>query len=128
MEISQPICAYFLGKVAFLDDQSTFLDSLSLRLPSALNFQMYTDPNTVLDMINAQSSLQPNILQKIDTTDLEQPVDCAVNVNVKNIRNIILQAQRFAHYTVLIVDQFMPQMNGVDVCERLSSHPIKKYC
>lgn len=126
MEIFQPICAYFTGKVAFLDDQSAFLDSLALRLPDSLNFQMETNPNTVLDFINAQPSLQLNILQKIEITDLEKPVDCPINVNVTNIRSIMLQAKRFSHYTVLVVDQFMPQMNGIEVCEKLSQHPIKK--
>ena len=51
---------------------------------------------------------------------------CSVTVDVEGIFRISRQRQRFEIPTVLVVDFYMPDMNGLDFCRALQRLPCKK--
>jgi CheY-like chemotaxis protein len=51
---------------------------------------------------------------------------CSVTVDVENIVTISRQRERFATPSVLVVDFYLPGMNGLDVCRALQHLPCKK--
>lgn len=128
MELTQPLAFYFPGAVLCVDDNPAFLDGLALNLPHSLNIHTQTNPLTALQTLIAQGNLNhdSSLIAPIDDSDSDEDLDCPVNVYISKIIDIAHEAKRFSCVTVMVVDQSMPEMNGLDLCAKLKGHQVKK--
>lgn len=149
-------CCQFPTTVLLVDDNPDFLSALTLLINSPITFKQesspridnldflselrltYTPIKRESNPINALSiiekqHLRSNIFQKcfqsIESEELElndtssSPITL---LNVSQLHHLKDNINRFAAVSLLLVDYSMPQMNGIELCEKLKSIPIKK--
>jgi len=59
-----------------------------------------------------------------DTQSMDE--DVAFHINMRALHEEIYSKDRFLDVSVLIVDYYMDEISGIEVCEKLSKHPAKK--
>lgn len=125
MEKNSPICS-FPTSVIFIDDQYSFLESISITLDNNLAYHLYDKPTKALQHIKNQnsSSYEESFLCQCITYDDSYPSN--MDINVYNIHKKIFDQERFSSVSVIIVDYAMPSMNGLEFCKRLQNIPVKK--
>lgn len=87
---------------------------------------METNPFSALEKISTQRVLFPKLLQSINSIDLDKQVSCPIYYDINSLKEAIYDKDRFSHVTVLVIDQNMPDLNGIELCEKLIGHPAKK--
>jgi CheY-like chemotaxis protein len=113
-----------------VDDSDSFLRSLSFQLDPIHASKTFHDTNGALQWLrhSARSGRAAScapLHMNFDTQN--QPGDqFNVALDLESIYRIASQPQRFATPAVLVVDYSMPQMNGLEFCERVSDLPCKK--
>ncbi len=116
--------------VVLIDDNQSYLDSITFQLDSRLAFKTFTDIEIAIDWIkkacqhsHADASHPIHVGYDDETSCLERR-NAAINLN--KIYCTVFNKQRFDTPAVLVVDYAMPQMNGVQLCEALQHIPCKK--
>ncbi len=66
--------------------------------------------------------LEQCISHEVDPARFHRNID----INILPIREAFYNPQRFEQPTVLVIDQEMPGLKGLEICERFKKHPIKK--
>ncbi|MGK5038224.1 hypothetical protein [Janthinobacterium sp. LB3P118] len=101
-----------------IDDSDSFLKSLAFQLDPGLARKTFHDTSSVLHWLRHSTPLGEMPLHvNFDTQNLP-PDQCNVALDLERIWRISAQAQRFAVPSVLVVDYSMPQMNGLEFCQR----------
>src|SRR5262249_17966521 len=49
-----------------------------------------------------------------------------LEIDIREIRQLLYDSTRFKQVSVMIIDQKMPQMKGLELCKALSPYPVKK--
>jgi CheY-like chemotaxis protein len=101
-----------------VDDGSTFLQDLAAR-PRACKIFHQADAALAWLMQSPRHTRTPLHVNH----DLPP---CSVTVDVEGIFRISSRRERFAVPSVLVVDFYMPHMNGLDFCRALQYLPCKK--
>ncbi len=109
-----------------IDDSDSFLKSLSFQLDPSLASKSFHDTRTALDWLDRQARPVAEPLHASYDTYPNSHQECSVAFDIEQIHRISFQQQRFNTPSVLVVDYSMPQMNGVQLCERLAHLPCKK--
>lgn len=116
--------------VVLIDDNQSYLDSVTFQLDSRFPCKTFTDTKMAIDWIkNTYQHYLADIAHPIqvgydDETSCLERRNAAINLN--EIYCEVLNKQRFDIPAVLVVDYAMPQMNGVQLCEALQTIPCKK--
>ena len=106
----------------YVDDSSAFLYSISLGVDHQ-PFRTFSDPFAGLDYIEQFSQSYDENPQ----SDANQSSDGRLGYILRNLAVQKLQdQQRFAEPSVLVVDYSMPQLNGLDLCSRITNPYVKK--
>ena len=115
---------YHPTTVAFIDDQPAWLDILSTQLPDDIAFECFHTPRNALQKINKERNVTTSsfadyrnpeyLLREGYTTDF----DC--------FSQALSGADRFSDISVVIVDFHMPDMNGLEFCQRINNRNIRK--
>lgn len=109
-----------------IDDSDSFLRSLSFQLDPSLASKSFHDTRSALDWLDRQGRPAAEPLHASFDTYPNSHEECNVAFDIEQIHRISFQQQRFNTPSVLVVDYSMPQMNGVQLCERLRHLPCKK--
>lgn len=123
-------CYYPTTTVA-IDDDTDFLGILTQHL-GIRDCIAYSSPNKAIKSIKNQNPfdrIQSRIVKKTSNAaeDISScPEDYAVLINMHRLHEEIYNKDRFCDVSVLIVDYHMNELNGIDVCEALATHPAKK--
>jgi CheY-like chemotaxis protein len=130
--ISWPYCFYPTTAI-FVDDQTSFLNALKHRLSSKLSMDCFNNPTEALNVIqNSNVTLSQDLqpLFSIDDKILELETDVIqqtyIGLHLDILSNTIYNSQRFATKSVVIVDQMMPELDGISFCKKIKEYPIKK--
>lgn len=121
-----PIC-YFPTTVALVDDNENYLSTLRLKLdPSKALYTFHTDAKKAYEYLK-EAATPPDFLkrcvnQEIDTMRGHRTID----INLYPIRESVYNPDRFQQLSVLVIDQEMPGMKGLEICEKLKGTPIRK--
>ena len=116
--------------VVLIDDNQSYLDSITFQLNSRLPCKTFTDTKVAIDWIKSShqhylaDAAHPIHVGYDDETSCLERRNAAINLN--EIYCAVLNKQRFDIPAVLVVDYAMPQMNGVQLCEALQNIPCKK--
>lgn len=120
---------YFKPTVGWVDDDASFLNTINIIFKNHYHCSMFNKPEHAIDYIKSYQSPLSQINFKREFTESDRfgahdhfPVD----INIKNIRNLVSLPEKSSEIAVLVVDYHMPDSNGVELCEKLKSIPIKK--
>lgn len=116
---------YHPTTVCFIDDNFSFLRSLSVDLPDDWCFISYLEPEVALAAINQPDPLSPLVDRcfSMDNSDPNQPL---IRLNMNALEQEVNLVQRFRRVSVLLVDYAMPNMNGLEFCEQVKNLDVKK--
>lgn len=120
---------YFKPAIGWVDDDAAFLDTVQVIFKDHYRLHTFNSPNQTLHYLATYQSPLSQISFKHEFTESDRfgahhhfPVD----INIKNIRNLLDLPEKSQEMAVLIVDYHMPDSNGVELCEKLKHLPIKK--
>ena len=118
---------YHPTKVALIDDDTGFLNSLSRQLDTDTLFQCYPDANTALSEINTQ--FHPGIYETCRGTPTEQIGLLSAQLvpwDFSCIFEQVVNQHRFQDTSVAVIDYRMPSMNGLELCEKIIRPETRK--
>lgn len=116
--------------VVLIDDNQSYLDSVTFQLDSRLICKTFTDTKVAINWIKGayqhcvSDAAHPIHVGYDDETSCLERRNASINLN--EIYYAVLNKQRFDIPAVVVVDYAMPQMNGVELCEALQNIPCKK--
>lgn len=111
-----------------VDDSDSFLRSLSFQLDPIHASKTFHDTGAALQWLRRSAPGHRQQAPLHMNFDIQNQAGDQFNValDLESIYRIADQPQRFATPSVLVVDYSMPQMNGLEFCERVSDLPCKK--
>lgn len=126
------MCCYYPTTTIAIDDDINFLNILTKHLKIS-DCTAYSSPNEAIELLHKVQKpidrIKSRIFKKTNVT-LEDvnlcPEDHAVVINMRGLHEEIYNHHRFSDVSVIIVDYYMKDINGIDICETLAEHPAKK--
>ncbi|WP_032112898.1 response regulator [Candidatus Paracaedibacter symbiosus] len=113
---------YFPTTVHLVDDEYEFLKEMKWTLdPSVATYNIFPDPQVVLEHIGAQQGEGTYINQWLKEGEMGSIV-----AQVYDLYKQIYSLQRFSQVSTVVVDYDMPLMNGLELCEKITSPHIQK--
>jgi len=118
---------YHPNTILFVDDNSSFLEGLKLRIPPSLAYEMFTDPSKALDHLNTPVSIAPLADRCFSLQDHDTSFEStAIYLDLTLIELEISRATRFSPPAVVVVDYDMPMMNGLEFCQKIQNKKIQR--
>lgn len=119
-------CCFFPTTSVFTDDNPTFLEHLPLELdPNKARFSTYFNiPTDALEFINKTSNLASLLSDEVFHSKGDS-FESSENT-IEQIHHLLFNAQRFETVSIVVADQVMPQMNGLDLCSLIENQFIRK--
>ncbi|HEY9052258.1 MAG TPA: response regulator [Gammaproteobacteria bacterium] len=118
---------YHPTKVVLIDDDISFLDSLSRHLHKNFLFKCYADVNEALSDINTLH--HPGIYESCRGTPTDEVGSLSTQLvpwDFSCLKEQVLNAYRFHETSVVVVDYLMPSINGLDLCSKIQRPEIRK--
>ncbi len=126
MNINKTLPPYYHPTtVCFVDDNMTFLRSLSLDLPAHWSVISFVHPEDALRVVNTPASLPP-LVERCFTMEHHNPSQPLIHFNLSALEQEITHIERFQRISVIMVDYAMPTMNGLEFCEQIANSQIKR--
>lgn len=127
--ISMPAC-YFPSTVVFVDDHKDFLQNFIVNFNSRLTTQLFFSAKEALSVFK-ENTFQNNdishrVINEIYNSETTDYLKQTLHLNVSTLHWEVYNPGRFNEISVVIVDYAMPEMNGLEFCERIRHHPVKK--
>ena len=124
------MCCYHPTTTIAIDDDLDFLSVITQHLGIA-NCISYSSPKKAIEFLQKQKSFQRIQARVLKTSNSSENItypadDCVWHVNLHNLHQEVYFEDRFQDVSVIIVDYYMDEMRGIDVCEALINHPAKK--
>lgn len=116
---------YFPTNVVLLDDDTNFLRHFSLLLDPRLPCRTINSAAAALEQMNSQVSLLHSFMELANVTITDDAEEHSY-LDLNKVHNLVHQNDRFSQITVAIIDYDMPEMNGIEVCKRITHPEIKK--
>jgi len=117
----------FPTTTVLVDDHEEYLDVVPLMLDPMLHLKTFSSPRGALAALgHAGSRPIPGggWLYRWKEQSAETPELIALDVD--SIHRIVYDPERFSEVSVVVVDYFMPEMDGVTFCKRLNDPHIGK--
>lgn len=115
---------YHPTTVCFVDDNYSFLRSMSVDMPDDWSMISYLEPEEALAAINQPDPLPP-LVDRCFTMDSSNPNEPVIHLSIAALEQEIKLIERFRRVSVLMVDYAMPTLNGLEFCERVQNPDIK---
>jgi CheY-like chemotaxis protein len=116
---------YHPTTICFVDDNYSFLRSLSLDLPNSWSFISFLSPEEALAAVNAPDTLSP-LVDRCFSMDRSSPNTPVIHFNLSALEQEIKLVERFRRISVLLVDYAMPNMDGLEFCAKVKNKHIQK--
>jgi CheY-like chemotaxis protein len=121
-----PICG-FPTTIAFVDDNKRYLSKTTIKLDKHnAVYKCLSDAKEACEYLEKHAAypefLQRCISHEIDPARFHRNID----INILPIREEFYNPHRFAVVSVLLIDQEMPSLKGLEICERFKNAPFKK--
>jgi len=114
--------------VCFVDDNESFLRSLRFELPDDLAYCAFVLPDEAEAFLNQPVPLAPLAQRCLslcrDGTD--RPGSALIHLDLDLIEQEIRYRERFQRVSVAVIDQAMPGLTGLELCERIRDPFIQR--
>ncbi|MBL8298988.1 MAG: hypothetical protein JNN30_11670 [Rhodanobacteraceae bacterium] len=118
---------YFPTTTVLVDDHEEYLDVVPLMLDPMLRLRPFSSPRMALAALGSAGSRPvPGGGWLYRWKDRPSQTQELVALDVDSIHRIVYDPERFSEVSVLVVDYFMPEMDGVTFCKRLNNPLIGK--
>ena len=129
--MDQLACCHFPTTTVLVDDQESFLSKVELNLQQITPLRSFNNPLKALEFINQEAKKQLHLDKiMINTFDMEASLakadQHALTIDIAAILKHLYNPQRFLQVSDILVDYNMPNMNGIDVCEKIKDTSIRK--
>ncbi|KTC99890.1 response regulator [Legionella feeleii] len=123
---SKPLCFYHPTKVIFLDDNRAFLDALELEFGN--HILTLTNPDAAISLIdsNKEEDFPQSIYRVLNDVNADTTTNRVIDLEIKNLLTLIYDKSRFERIPLLVVDYAMPNINGIQFCEKIKQRKIAK--
>jgi CheY-like chemotaxis protein len=111
---------YYPTNIALVDDNESFLNTLSLHLMQHFSCQTFTNP---LDALHYADNLYSVVSSKAAELKTDVDWDRAV---FENISSKQFDVKKYNELSVVIVDYDMPEINGIEFCARMKDPSVRK--
>lgn len=124
MKSKIPLC-FYPTQIVFVDDNRDFLDALSVAFSKQFNVTTFDNADAALRYIN-EYKREADLVAKDEKPKLQGDSDAWVKqvLTHQNIKRF--DELRIKEVSVLVVDYSMPNMNGIEFCEKINNASIKK--
>lgn len=118
---SLPYC-YFPTKVVCIDDDEDTLKTLDLNVKkNEATYLYFDDPRQALEFLNNKN--KPSVLFNRLLAGKMYPFTAD---SIYHLYEEIYNSQRYDAVSCILVDQVMPQMKGLELCQKIEDKNIKK--
>lgn len=119
---------YFPTTIVFVDDNPKFLRSLALELPEDLAYQTFENAELALERVNRAPAVPPLYQRCFSQYAGGQGGggEQLIHLDLSQIELEISNRERFREVSVVVVDFDMPQMDGLELCRRITDPRIRK--
>jgi CheY-like chemotaxis protein len=104
--------------VVIVDDNESFLRSLTLEMPGTIACRGFTDPEEALAFLNEPVDLAP-LVDRCFTLARGHDNRTLIHLDLGLIEQEINYRQRFRRVSVVLVDYAMPSVDGLQFCARM---------
>jgi len=104
--------------VVLVDDNESFLRSLTLDMPASLACHGFTQPEEALEFLNAPVGLPP-LVDRCFSLDRSYDHGAVIHLDLSVIEQEINHLERFRRVSVVLIDYAMPSLDGLKFCERM---------
>ena len=130
-------CCCFPTTVLFVDDKVGYLDSLLIILDNSSSYKFYSDPAKAISFIEKNShtlsyidkwaqNLKASNVELSDKLEDGEYTHSYLDIDISAIHQQIYSSDRFKEISLVVVDFSMPQINGLEFCNRIKDLPIMK--
>lgn len=121
-------CCSFPTTVVLVDDSASFLTNLELHLHKHnVVTKKFSNPEQALKFLSDDYEINPylnNCIEHYSNLELDDYDQHSV-VKIENLYQHIFDFDRYNEIAVLVVDQSMPVLSGMDLCRALRDRPFK---
>lgn len=120
---------YYPSTITWVDDDSLFINAASQLFQSEFLVQSFHHPEDCLkhfDNYSSHITNTPFLRACVEDERFEAVDHSPVDLNVPALYKFLDYAERTKETSVIIVDYNMPVMNGIELCKKLNSLPMKK--
>ena len=118
MKHSEILPYYYPTTVCFIDDNASYLESLTLHIPESWPHRIFHSGASALAHINRPD--KPPTLADRCFAPLHSKSDSQLALDLGRIEREITRPNRFEDVSVLLVDYAMPNMNGLEMCAKVT--------
>lgn len=121
---------YYPTSVLIVDDDESFLNAFSLRLPEDIPYYTCSQPSKALALIQDDEGhpvLKPEaiISSHLESADHRDSAS-TLQVNYGQFAAALTNPKRFNQFSCVIVDHTMPEMNGIQFLQHIRDASIQK--
>ena len=126
MEAQKLAAFYFPTRVLLVDDEINYLRSIVFSLSQhQATYELFADPVVISNYLT-ETYKNIDFIQNIVEYPEQNILRKSIDINLKEIPNIIYKPERFSEVSVLVTDFNMPKHTGQQLCENVKHLPIKK--
>lgn len=123
----RPTCFYHPTKVIFLYDNHAFLEAMDLKFGNQITMLTVPNPARTLQEIEACGrDINQSIFKVMHDVNGDTSNNCVLHFDVSKLLNLVYDKTRFDNIAVLVVDYEMPDMSGIELCQKLEQRKVFK--
>jgi CheY-like chemotaxis protein len=118
---------FYPSSIVWVDDDTLFLKTAS-ELFESNQTKTFNDPQSCLEFFESYKlpAKAPVLRGLIEDERYELSDHLPVDLNVSKVQEFYFTRDRSQEISVIIIDNKMPGMNGIELCQRLQTQPAKK--
>lgn len=116
-------------QVVFVDDERSFLDLFPLRFATRYPVSCYESAGDCIEAFSSgmlSTTIELNCWSRCNTGITADSTEQLFSLDQSMLFLRVFARDRFTPVSVLVVDYEMPEMSGIELCERLAELPCKK--
>src|SRR3990167_6657490 len=120
---------YYPSTIAWVDDDPLFLEAVTNALSNQYSLLTFTTPEKCLEFFDGYTALLPtmNFLRGCTDHESYDIIDhMPVDLNMQALFELRECRERNQEVSVIVVDYKMLDINGIELCRKLQSLPMKK--